>query len=131
MRSLIRRWLLGDVQKSLDCLLVQNALVIGTGENLVRQNGLVLKAIDELQVSLHALRDSEERHFRGTLSAVDGVHLRSENALGAIAKVGESVDRLVELVTPKAERLRGRRPVGGWDQVLTENLKQFEEAEKQ
>lgn len=138
VQAKVRRWLLGDVQAGLDCLLLQHALVLGTGENQVRQNALVLKELEELRGRLSAmendvltLRESELSHNRGVLSAIDSVHIRSDKSLAAIATVGESVDRLVELVTPKAERLQGRRPpVGGWDQVVVDNLKQFEEPAK-
>jgi hypothetical protein len=126
-RAWLRGFLLKEETDALYCLLVQNALIVGTGENLVRQNGLVLKALEGLQTSLHALRDSEERHYRDARIGIVGVHERSDNALEAIAKVGDSVDRLVELVTPRAERLQGRRPVGGWDEVVADNARKMQE----
>lgn len=104
-------------------------------ENLVRQNGLVLKALEELSLSQHALRDSEERHFRELLSAIDSTIIREDNVRGAVDRIEqvtgptkEAVDRLLLLVEPKAERLqKSARPAGDWDSALRDNLKQFEE----
>lgn len=134
----LRRWILGDMIQAQNALLVQSALIIGTGENLVRQNGLVLQELARLRAE-HAtlVTDSFSRNaaVREELDKVrEGIEVQGQvfriDSKAAIAELKDSVDRLVELVTPKAERLQGRRPVGGWDQVVADNLKQFQEPVK-
>ena len=135
LRARLRHWLLKEDIAAIDCMLVQSALIIGTGETLVRQNALVLKSLEYVQSSLHAMRDSEERHYRNVL---DDLKRRDEQAAAwhegqrtsqdaAIFETKAAVDRLVELVTPKAQRLQGRRPIGGWDDVVAQNVEQFKE----
>jgi hypothetical protein len=125
LRGALRSWLFKEETVALDCLLVQNALIVGTGENLVRQNGLVLQELEAVRVLVGGTVIEEIRR-RDEWGAEWHKARQAEND-AAIAKLQESVDRLVELVTPKVERLQGRRPVGGWDDVVTKNLEQFQE----
>jgi hypothetical protein len=128
LRVRLRAWLLKEEIAAIGCLLVQSALVVGTGENLVRQNGLVLQELEAVRVLIGGIV-IEEICRRDEQGAEWHKARQAENE-GAIAKLQENVDRLVELITPKAERLQGRRPVGGWDEVLNRNLDQFQEAER-
>jgi hypothetical protein len=119
--SRVQAWL------GLDLVNARLVLLNGAAENQVRQNGLVLQELEANREQVREMRaaiesnanDAAARHLVWLESSKETDH--------AIFETKASVDRLVELVTPRAERLQGRRPVGGWDEVVTQNLQQFEE----
>jgi hypothetical protein len=125
LRARLRTWLLKEEMAAIDCMLLQSALIVGTGENLLRQNALVLQELEAVRVLIGgAVLQELDKAREGIEVQVQVLRI---DAKAAMAETKASVDRLVELVTPKAERLQGRRPVGGWDEVVSQNLQQFEE----
>jgi len=109
----------------------------------------------ELQTSVSALRDAEERHYRDRLKAEEIVitaqdrQFRSMNSARVVANAehkaqstelldalrdigvgsGAKLDQMLLLLEPQVAKLHAPRrpPAPDWNQVEQENLKQFED----
>jgi hypothetical protein len=135
----IRSWLFRDEIKSI-------AVIAYRTEWMADAALTYGKALVEIRDGLTALRDAEERHYRDLLNTQQEkeqkidllgaqmvVLIQQQTAQGALAadaagRLEEGHKRLIELVEPKAQRLRDRAPAPpDWDEVQRQNLQQFEE----
>ena len=123
-----RHWLLGEL----------HFLVSGIDHDM----RIVGPMVEDLKTGLHALRDSEERHFRLTVDREQGFFdaqvsidakrdellERMHTELERIRVVEETVGRVLLLLEPEMKKRVSKRPhEKDWDAIQAQNFEELEE----